>query len=363
MIKNLQKISFLLAAGLVLGSSAANAQVFYEPFAGTGTVGGADATTQGASSNGWTAHSPNSPTTTGAISIVEGSLTYAGLAASTGNKVLLPGTNSTVSRDINADISTSLPAGTTTAYFSALVNVEDATQLSADGDYFMHFGNDAGTPNTTLFARLFIKSSGAGYKLGILNTSGGTPAPVATDNATELAFGTTYLVVVKYEIKTGNDMASLWVNPALGDTEPTGGVTNEAGTSSGPSRFQSISLRNSSGTPKAYIDEIRVGTTFAAVTPGTTTTGIKDFSEGNLGLFPNPTTGAVKLQLPASFSGKNKVRLTVYNVNGDLLLKSTGSEKVLNEQLAAKMGAAAAGMYLVKINDGAQAYQTRIVKN
>jgi hypothetical protein len=52
----------------------------------------------------------------------------------------------------------------------------------------------------------------------------------------------------------------------LGGLEPTGGVTNNSGTTS-ISVFASVCLRNASATPKAEIDEIRVGNTWADVTP------------------------------------------------------------------------------------------------
>ncbi|WP_205502899.1 T9SS type A sorting domain-containing protein [Rufibacter psychrotolerans] len=361
MLKPLQKVSLLLIAGLGLGSVSASGQTFYEPFNGTGTVGGADATTAGATSNGWTTHSPSpsntSSGTTGAISIETGSLTYAGLAPAVGNKVLLPGTNSTVSRDINADVS-AVTGTATTAYFSALVNVVDETQLTEAGDYFMHFGNDAGAANTNLFARLFVKKTATGYRLAIQNISSGTPTQ--TEYPLDLVFGTTYLVVVKYEIKTGNDMATLWVNPTLGATEPEGGATNESGTGTGATRFQSINLRNGSATPKAYVDEIRVGTTFASVTPGPLS--VKEFAAGKISLSPNPTAGATKLTLPANFPGKDKLAMTVYGLDGKVLLQAAGNEQAINAQLNASLGKAAAGVYLLKVEGGGQTYQTRIVK-
>ncbi|WP_192820129.1 T9SS type A sorting domain-containing protein [Rufibacter sp. LB8] len=276
---------------------------------------------------------------------------------------MLPAAAAT-SRDVNADISGTIPAGTTTAYYSAIIKVLDDTQLGDTPDYFMHFGNDAGAANTNLFGRLHAKKSGTGYRLAIQNISGGTPTQ--TDFPLDLTFGTSVLVVVKFEIKDGNDMATLWVNPTLGATEPTNGVSNSSGTNSA-TRFQSIGLRNgfmsasSSGTPKVEIDEIRVGTTFASVTPGTTTS-IKDFKAGNLNIYPNPANGTFKLQLPANLSS-GKVAMTVYTVSGTVLLSATGTEKALNEQLSSKFNNAAAGVYLVKIEANGESFQTRLVKN
>jgi hypothetical protein len=146
--------------------------------------------------------------------------------------------------------------------------VVDNTQLSSTtADYFMCLGTTAGTAVTILGARLGIKSvnSGSNYRLSICNTSGtGTNY---TEFATDLNFATTYLVVVKYDISVSPTVATLWVNPsALGGTEPAGSVSNSSSASTFAG-FASICLRNGSGTPKAEIDEIRVGATYADVTP------------------------------------------------------------------------------------------------
>jgi hypothetical protein len=216
----------------------------------------------GASSNNWTTHSVTAGQTT-TINIAAGNLTYTGLLAPTGNKVLLFSSANTTSRDINRAFTTT----STVLYFSALINVIDNSQLGTAGDYFMSFGSTAGISVPGLGARLGIKSvnTGSNFRLSILNISGGTTT--FTDFAQDLIFGTTYLVVVKYDRAATPTVATLWVNPStLGGSDPTGSVTNSSGTGTFAT-FASICLRNSATTPKVEIDEIRVGTTFADVTP------------------------------------------------------------------------------------------------
>ena len=218
-------------------------------------------------SNNWTTHSG-----IGNIPVEAGSLTYPGLAASAGGKIYVPGINSTslpgtVSKDINRPITTS----SSVAYYSALINVVDATQLSlTTTDYFMMFGQTAGTSLTVFAARLGILKVGTpatGYRLSIGNFSGGTGMPTYTQFAQDLSFGTTYLVVVKYDRGATPNVATLWVNPTeLGGAEPAGSVSNNSGTGVF-TNFASFAIRNGAGTPKAEYDEIRVGTTFAQVTP------------------------------------------------------------------------------------------------
>ncbi len=254
---------FVMAFGFsVLGSG----QILYEDFNYTvpGYVGGNGAV--GTSSNNWTTHSVTTGQTTTIDLQTGGSLSYPGLTASAGSRVKLPGTNTPVSRDINRGFTSTA----TVLYYSALVNVIDATQLSATTpDYFMCFGATSGASVTTLGGRLGARSSNtaANYRLAILNQSTPSISALFTDWTSDLNFGTTYLVVVKYDRSTTPTTASLWVNPVtIGGAEPAGQVTNNIGTNPFTA-FASICLRNGSGTPKVEVDEIRVGATWADVTP------------------------------------------------------------------------------------------------
>jgi hypothetical protein len=228
-----------------------------------GNIGGSTSAS-GTSNNNWFTHSNSQ---TGTIDVLSGNLSYPGLATSLGNMVKLPGSNSTTPRDVNRAIGVNT---NTIMYASAIINVIDSTQLSSafsDNCYFMHFGTGSGSNAGTLIGRIHIKKVvGGKYRLGIQNVSGGTPTQ--TEFATDLVYGTPCLVVVKYDLNgASSDIASLWVNPtSLGGSEPTGQVTNNSGTTSATA-FGSICLRNASTTPKAEIDEIRVGNTWADVTP------------------------------------------------------------------------------------------------
>jgi hypothetical protein len=150
----------------------------------------------------------------------------------------------------------------------------------------MHFGATSGDVVSSYGGRLGIKKTAAGattYRLSICNTSSGTVT--FTEFAQDLNIGTTYFVVVKYDRSTSPTTASLWVNPsAFGGTEPTGSVSNASGTATF-SYFASICLRNNINTPKANIDEIRVGTTWADVTPAGVTTKTVNLSVELEGLY------------------------------------------------------------------------------
>ncbi len=262
--KNATRSLFWCFTILLLNSQVSWGQTLYEDFnySSTLNIGGATNTTGGPVNN-WYTHNN---TQTGIIPVTSTSLSYSGLLAPTGDKVRLPGSNTTVPRDVNRALT---GTGSNVAYYSVLINVSDNTQLSATTpDYFMCFGATSGLSVASLGARLGIKgvnASNANYRLSIQNTSTGTPT--FTEFTTDLNFGTTYLVVVKYDKSTSPTVANLWVNPtSLGGVEPNGSVQNSSGTGTFSS-FSSFCLRNSSNTPKADIDEIRVGTTWASVTP------------------------------------------------------------------------------------------------
>lgn len=152
-----------------------------------------------------------------------------------------------------------LPSGSRTAAFMALtgVNSLDATKF---GDA------EAGSEGAGLFAQ----ASGEGFKLGVsrnVANLGNVKTSVAWADE-ECALGTTYLVVVKYEIIDGadNDRISLWINPAKGDAEPAASVVADEESAESLADVRGIELRQGSSsvakTPVAVIDEVRVASTW-----------------------------------------------------------------------------------------------------
>jgi len=262
MKKNLHFKKLIIVVFLAGMSLAGWSQVLYEDFnyATPAYIGGNGNT--GTTSNNWTTHSVTAGHIT-TVDIADGNLTYTGLKSSNGNKVNFFSNTNLTDRDINRAFSSSATA----IYYSVLVNITDNSQITAAGDYFMNIGATSGAAAGSLGGRLGIKSvnTGANFRFLIQNTSTGTLT--FTDNGTDLSFGTTYLIVVKYDRSAVPTVASLWVNPtSLGGTEPSGSVSNSSGTALFAS-FGSICLRNNAASPKAFIDEIRVGETWADVTP------------------------------------------------------------------------------------------------
>ncbi len=153
-------------------------------------------------------------------------------------------------------------------YASALINVA----TSGTGDYFLAFF-DSLFNASNYRGRVFIKTSGTGFRIGV-SKSGATA--VAGYNSTDLVFGTTYQIVVKYKFVAGatNDSVKLYINPVLGASEPLvpdgQAVTTETDIPvSATTGLGAIAFRQGGGAASAAtltIDGINVGRSWEAVT-------------------------------------------------------------------------------------------------
>ncbi len=318
--------------------------------------GNTTTTTDATGSNNWLTQS-NTSGNSGTIDVISGSLTYTGLASSAGNKILLPGNNTAVPRDINRAFTSTT---NTVLYYSALVNIIDNTQLVASpistgstNSYFMSFGSTSGTNVNILNGRLAAATvnGGANYRLQINNNSSGS-ASNYTEFPTDLNFGTTYLVVVKVDITSSPYVATLWVNPDnLGGTEASVSVSNNTGTNSTATTFGSIVLRNASATAKVEIDEIRVGTTWADVTPPATAS-LADNNINGLTMYPNPLKGNT-LFLTSTANAAMSVQ--IFDLLGKEVLKSNVMNNTVN------VSGLNAGVYMVKVTEEGKTATRKLV--
>lgn len=192
------------------------------------------------------------------ITVTSSSLTYTNSPSSgVGNAVSM----TTSGEDVTKTFSPTISSGN--AYASFFVNV---TSAQATGDYFFSLYDNV------FLTKVFIKSSSTGYLIGL-----GKAGSTVTYDATVRAFNTTFLIVIKYVFNTGSatdDVVSLFIEPALGGVEPSptiaalGNGTTDAGT------INRIALRQgtAANASNQIIDGIRVGTTWASVTPASACT-------------------------------------------------------------------------------------------
>ena len=196
------------------------------------------------------------------ILISSGSLDYASLAVSSGNKVIFDGAGSDNYKSFSTQTS-----GTT--YASFIINVSSLGGLDATGSYC---ANLIESNSISAFAAcVWLKASATPGKflIGISNrSSGSTPVYFTSDMNTNES----YFIVISYSIVTGtgNDFSKMWVNTTqLGGTEPTSTLTSNGGTDISAAGLGRFLLRQAAAatTPFVQLDELRVGTTWASVTP------------------------------------------------------------------------------------------------
>lgn len=214
--------------------------------------------------------------TTAPIQVANSPLTFAGYQDNAaGNAVRLTKESGEYCQVLFRDKGTDAAKGT--VYYSALVNVSELPSGSRTAAFMALTG--ANSLDATKFgdaeagsegAGLFAQASGEGFKLGVsrnVANLGNVKTSVAWADD-ECALGTTYLVVVKYEIVDGadNDRISLWINPAKGDAEPAASVVADEESAESLADVRGIELRQGSSsvakTPVAVIDEARVASTW-----------------------------------------------------------------------------------------------------
>ena len=200
-------------------------------------------------------------TSTTDMLIASGNLSYNGLPTSTGNKVAFGGAGEDVTKTFTQQTSG-------TVYCSFLLNVSSLGSLNSTGGYLAGFTEGL---TTTFGATVWTRLSGTGYNIGI-NPKTTAANTVWDSNVTPV--GSTILVVISYQIVSGtlNDVVKLWVNPTLGSTEPTATLSATNGLASDLANLNRFFLRqdSASATPNVEMDEFRIGTTWASVTPAAT---------------------------------------------------------------------------------------------
>ena len=143
-------------------------------------------------------------------------------------------------------------------YASFLLNIVTAPTSSRLFAYFHNTTSSITTPALGVFLN--------GTTLGV-GKNASTPAVT-----TSLSAGT-HLVVVRYTFLAGNDQADLWVDPSsatYGATNAPASLGSTTG-SSDPASLLYFALNATSGTgPTLHIDEVRIGTSWAAVVPSGT---------------------------------------------------------------------------------------------
>jgi hypothetical protein len=259
-----------------------------------------------------------------------GGLSYSILDFPSGNHVAFDGIGSDPAVEFT-------PVTSGFVYASFLFNVTDQTLASdiADGGYFVSLG-DNGAFRARLWVRANPGTSDTTFDIGLSN-SGATP----DFGSTLYNVGETLMVVMSYDTATGNMNA--WVNPSEADlissTAPAATISSVLSAAPGSINQFIIRQDSASETPFILFDELRVGTTWADVTP--TTLSNDDFNITNFKIYPNPTaTGFVNI----SSTNTDAMSVAVFDVLGKQVINETISNNRLD------VSSLNSGLYIVKIS-------------
>lgn len=187
-----------------------------------------------------------------------GALTYASLAPVSGSPSYGFRCATSTSRDAAAEYADQLGDGNS-VYCSFLIQVTAATPVART---LVGLRNSTGSGNLALAVGIT-----ASRQLTLLKNSA-----VQATHSTTLNQNQTYLVVVRYTFHTGsnNDEATLWLNPVTGQSSESGAGVTPVTTTAGNDQNDLKSIRLVSAADASgplYLDEFRVATTWAEVTP------------------------------------------------------------------------------------------------
>ncbi|MGH8023018.1 MAG: hypothetical protein ACRED1_05530 [Limisphaerales bacterium] len=244
-----------------------------------------------ASTNGGTAYAPGAaligqtnaqglawfqagPSTANQPLIQSGSLQVAGLAAASGNSVSFGGNGTSARFDLFTN-SSSITTGT--LYYSFALKLTDIGGMASGGAFWAGFNNSSGaqanTP-TTVASRVYTRAAGDGFNFGISKATS-TALDIVWDT-TNYDSGETVFLVGSYTFNpdtTNDDVASLWVNPAPSTfgaaSAPAPALTTSADADINSGAIRSFVLMNriASEPANGIFDELRLGASWASVTP------------------------------------------------------------------------------------------------
>ncbi|RZS99649.1 T9SS type A sorting domain-containing protein [Aquimarina brevivitae] len=252
----------------------------------------------------------NSSTSTDEIKIASGNLSYAGLDSDVGNSVSFDGAGSDSFIEF-AEVNSGK------VYASFLMRVTDITTFNTAG-YFTALRESSGA-----FApRVFLRPSNTTNDIEVGIGNGSSTSVYTTEG---YAINTDIFVVYSYDLATG--VASLWVNPQAGTSEPSTTLTE---TDSSPATtIASFLIRQDSDseTPFMIMDELKIGTSWAQVTDATLS--IVDFNtqERSFKIYPNPVADG---ELRFSTAITENIEIKIYNILGKEVLSKKLNGTSLN---------------------------------
>ena len=269
-----------------------------------------------------------------------GGLTYTGLASGdqTGNHISFDGGG--IDNKIEF---TGVTSGEVYASFIFKITDQSGITDLTDGGYFAGLAENDSSYDVRLWVHPVDNPVGTTYEISITNASSGATF-AGTYNV-----GDNVLIVLSYEPGVGTVKG--WVNPtAFGGTEPTPDFS-ETDTTAAAAIDRFIIRQDSTGeTPFILFDELRIGSSYASVTP--TTLSSEDFISGTFNLYPNPSKDGF-VNVISTKAGA--IRATVFDVLGKQVLNGLVANNRLN------VSALRTGIYIVKLKQNEASVTKKLI--
>ena len=279
--------------------------------------------------------------------VTAGSLNYTGLKASTGNKVTFSESGSetyTSFSDINSG----------TVYASFLLKITgfqtNGTQDTTDGGYIAALAGSTSGYDARFWVRPNPDTSGSTFDIGFGHVSSNPTFTSVTYNLNDVLF-----VVMAYNMDT--KVVSTWVNPdvsTFGGTAPA--VTLSSTDDNPPNSINLFILRQDSDreTPFIEVDELRISTSWADVTPKEATASTINSQIEGFAIYPNPVTNG-RLSITSNSSDNKQV--SIFNVLGKNVLNTiiSGTKAEVNTS------GISAGIYILKVVEGGKTATSKLI--
>ena len=287
-----------------------------------------------------------------------GSLTYTGLLTSSTSTKNINLINTGNSANIKVNIaSNTIGSGVITpVYYSFLMKVNSAPV--AVTRIISVFGtNNGGGNGSTFAASVYAISATGGYQIIVAGADvSSAPDVTSTQTSSVLATGTTVLIVVKYtpNAAASGGISKFWINPAaasFGATEPT--PTFDLVNNGTIYEVAGCTLKTGLNMVNADLDELRIGSTWAEVTPSSSSLGIEQNSISGLTIYPNPVKNG-EFSISKQSNGVKSVQIF------DVLGKQVYSKNILADEKI-KTSNLGAGMYILSVEENGKTATRKLI--
>ena len=300
------------------------------------------------------------------IIVSSGSLSYPDFLESTANKIQFSGEGDDIVilfEDRPSD---------TQIYYSFIFRVTGMAGIATETP--AHFaGFTSSTTGSTGCSILIQKDASDPTKFNIGHATRTSLVPswnLVAGNPVEYSINTPILIVACYGIVgtfadgIPNDISSFWINPSASTFENTlppaavitGDLTEEATNDINPVNSFYIRQDAASNTPSIDMDEIRIGLTWASVTPKSVPTGVNEiFNEGGeITISPNPVTDIMKVDVKSTGISY----MEIYSTTGRRILTKKADQGITNVDVSSLPQ----GIYIVSFKGSGGTYKRKFIK-